>query len=167
MEKLELLKFVADLAERETDRTWRRATVMTTINAGLFVLVSVAIQNNIRWLVSIVSAFGVILAIVWYGITVISKFFEARWHKDMDAIVASDNELAEFVRGRSDPRIPRPRTWRATTGFKIIITLMGAIWLLIFILSMARKLPVPQQPSPRESVKAAPFSPAALTKHLI
>lgn len=154
-DKFEMLKLVSDLAEHETDRTWGRTMAIMTANAGLFVLVSVAIQKDLQPLVVAVAAVGVLLAILWYCIATISKHYEERWHKDMEAIILEDDDLTKFVRGRNKPRTARPRTWSATTCLKIIIVLMGLVWLLILVLSLSGRLQVLQQERQADSVKAA------------
>lgn len=140
--KLEILKLVSDLAERETDRTWSRTTAIMTLNAGLFILTSVAFQKNLTSLLIICAVLGILLAFLWFSIAVISKYYEERWHKDMEAIISNDPTLTEFVRGRNNPRCIKPKVliwnmWRCTTSLKIIIVLIGLMWLIILLLSFS------------------------------
>ncbi len=132
-DKLEILKLVADLAERETDRTWRRTGTMLTVNAGLLVLVTVAIEKKVPVIVLFVGIFGIILSILWHKIAVMSKFYEKRWHKNMEAIIKSDDTLKQWVTGRNDFR---PEKRSATGYFRIVIKLTGLFWcaLVLYIL---------------------------------
>ena len=135
-----MLRLVSDLAEHESDRTWARTTAIMTVNAGLFVLMAVAIEKDLRPLILATAGIGVLLAIVWYCIVTISKHYEARWHRDMEAIILADPDLTVYVRGRHDPRDERPRVWRASTSLKIIVVLIGLMWLLILVLSLSGRL---------------------------
>jgi hypothetical protein len=141
MEKLETLKLVADLAERESDRTWRRATTMMTVNAGLFVLISVAFQGNNRCLILVSSIFGIVLSIVWYFIASISKHYESRWHDNMEMIINSNKMLRDLVRARKKkkPKILGRNIWSATKLFKVVIVLTGIMWAVLLIVAILKK----------------------------
>ena len=138
--KLKLLEIVSNLAERESDRTWRRFSIMLIINTGLMALVSLS-GDKFLYIDSILGGIlGVILSVVWFQMITLSTFYEKRWHADMIEIIESDPEIQRFVRGRSDEtcRINRPTERSASSYARILPISLGILWVLIASVSIYR-----------------------------
>lgn len=131
--KLKLLDIVANFAERESDRTWRRFSIMLIINTCLIALVSIS-GDKFFYIDSLLGGIlGFILSVVWFQMITLSTFYEKRWHADMI-------EIQRFVRGRSDEtcRINRPTERSASSYARILPISMGILWVLIASVSIYR-----------------------------
>jgi hypothetical protein len=107
-DKFELLRYVTELAEKESDRAWVRYNVMLTITGGIFVLLTFAWGTHNPLIVAAVTILGVFISYTWYQINRWSYYYEHRWHADMEEIIRSERFLSEWVRGRTASRIERP-----------------------------------------------------------
>jgi hypothetical protein len=106
---ISLLALVADLAERESDRGWKRQTMMINASTGLVAILTFSASTKIL-LASLPPALvGIAIAIAWLKTNNASYYYEHRWHADMEAVIEANPLLAKWVRGRNRhfPRIPR------------------------------------------------------------
>ena len=136
-DKLEVLKLVSDLAERESDRSWVRYSMMLYANTGILAILTYALQSQ-RWInVALPSFMGVIMSYAWLKTNGASYYYEHRWHADMEAIIKSDKTLRTWVKGRNSPRIAKP--FRNRSGmfyFNIVPTCFLLFWLTVLTVSM-------------------------------
>lgn len=131
MNKLEILRFVAELGESESDRTWRRFSMMLTVNAGLVAIVALADPTLVPPVIRLLASFiGIVLSVVWFHVIRMSKYYEYRWHADMEYILNHSPELQEFIRGRPADkcRIDRPFSWSTTTSASLLPISFGLFW---------------------------------------
>ena len=78
----------------------------------------------------VTSIAGAITAVAWYLVDKSSTFFALRWHKDMEALIASDAYLETWVRGRNmtTPRLERP--WPARRARRIYASVSVAMFVV-------------------------------------
>jgi hypothetical protein len=124
-EKIEILGVVLDSAEKEADRMWVRHSWMMTVNTGLLGLMGFRFEE-VPVFTTIISVLGIILAVMWYCISVLSHYYESRWFADARCIINSDKHLSEYIRARGpNSRVPRPITTTGTTFVKGVIIAFG------------------------------------------
>ncbi len=130
IDKLKLLELTSNLAERESDRTWRRFSIFLTMNGALIALVAIARDGLGPFGAAMSSTLGLALAVIWYKVIVISKYYERRWHEDMLAIIKSDEELTEWIKARSSEtaRIGRPTRHSASSYVKVFVIILALMW---------------------------------------
>ena len=69
IDTLKLFEIVSDYTARETDRGWRRFSIMLTVNAGLIALISIGSKNHLwQFTYVLVGILGIILSYIWYKI---------------------------------------------------------------------------------------------------
>ncbi|MBT9147437.1 MAG: hypothetical protein DDT32_01192 [Syntrophomonadaceae bacterium] len=131
--KLEVLRYLSELAIKEADLIWLRYQTMLIASTGLIAILGYSIDKHIIWVSYAVSILGVVLALVWLQIHRLSQFYYQRWQLDADEIVKSDAEFAEWIRGRLAPRIARPSNISAS-GYANILPVAFLIgWCVILI----------------------------------
>jgi len=139
-DKLEALKLVTQLAENESDRGWKRYTVMLTANGALLAFLSASVRMENIFLVSILAAIGAVVSWTWLKINEASYFYEHRWHSDMEAIIESEPFLSLWIRGRNNPRISRPHKKSGLYLFSVLPKFITAFWVIIFFVAILNNL---------------------------
>jgi len=134
-DKIRMLELVSQLAENESERTWKRFSILLAMNGALVALVSLAPPENLRFSSIIGSLLGLLLTFVWYRMIPISKYYEKRWHADMLAIISSSPHIAKYIKGRDSltARVERPSNRSASSYSKILVLGIGAMWFLNLI----------------------------------
>jgi len=131
--KLQMLQLVSDIAERESDRTWRRFAILITINGALVALVSIISPEFSKATRLVAGIFGLVVSFAWYKMVPISKYYEQRWQEDMKYIISSDPVLADVIKARDSvtSRATRPTAWSASSYVRVMAIMIGAIWLIL------------------------------------
>ena len=139
-DKINILEFARSLFEQECERYWKRFTAILTANVIFMAVLKLSGDEPSRYLLILGGVFGVVLCYFWYKIMVISRHYELRWHKDMVAIIESDENLKEFLLGRSSQtaRDERPFEKGAPDYARSIVLLTGCVWLAILIYGLNR-----------------------------
>ena len=137
-EKLKLLEMIITLSENESDRSLQRFILMLTVNGGLIATTSFLYKSNFTLIIPIISLFGFILCIFWYRILIITKYYESRWHADMEALIESDEFICKYLKGRSryELRIERPTNHHINDYLKYVSILISITWCILFIFSI-------------------------------
>ena len=111
--KLELLKFVSDMGEREQDRLWRAFSHMLTLNGGLFALFGLLVRegiNDIKFLRTL-TVVGAMICIASIQVVRYAKFHAKRWHDDACFLIEKVLKVDDLITARTGPRYssrPRP-----------------------------------------------------------
>ena len=100
MEKFEILKLVADQAEKEFNRNWARYSILLYANIGLLVSLSMTMAMNALWTSAIPSAIGMTVSIAWVRINLLSHHHTRQWQADVTAQVEADKTLHEWFKGK-------------------------------------------------------------------
>jgi len=132
MDKMQIMRVLIDLAEKESDRFWTRYQTILYANTGLIAILSLIWSISFSLLLIIPSALGVITSIAWLKINAVSHFYEHRWHRDMEELIKSDDMLSEWVRGRNRPRIPRPHK-SGLCLFNLVPFAFLSFWVVILV----------------------------------
>lgn len=134
-DKLKMLEIARSLFEQECDRFWRRFGAILTVNVIFMAVLKLSGEKPSAHLLMLSGVFGIILCYFWYKIMVISRHYELRWHKDMVAIIESDENLKQYLLGRSPQtaRDHRPFAKSAPDYAKRIVLLTGSVWCAILI----------------------------------
>ena len=131
----EILKFTADLAERESDRGWKRASIMLYASTGLLAILSLTLKSQIPQITIIPCSIGIVFAIAWIQTNKASYYYDHRWHADMEAIIKAEPTLSKWIRARTNPRIEKP--FKSTSGvfyFNLLPYSFLILWILIFVI---------------------------------
>ena len=138
--KIRILELVSFLAEKESDRTWSRFSILLSINAGIIALTGFLLDKYDYLGLITGGIFGLILSIVWYKIIPISKYYENRWHQDMIVIIRSDPSLEKFITGRfkNNGNLKRPLKRSASDYVKLIPLSLGLFWIITIIISIIK-----------------------------
>ena len=99
------IKLVVELAEKESNRSWARYSVMFFASIGVLAVQLLIARSGLSWINAIPCLVGMVASIVWIKLNKFSRYYENRWNADIEAIIASDKTLFEWVRGRNLPRI--------------------------------------------------------------
>jgi hypothetical protein len=137
LEKWEILRLVADLAEKEFNRNWTRYSIMLYANIGLLVSLAMTMVINKFWTNAIPSAIGIALSIAWLRMNSLSYQHTSRWYKDMAAVVKRDKPLHEWLKGEDVVRVP----WCfSNTQAQFYIDLVPyaflVVWTIVFLFSI-------------------------------
>jgi hypothetical protein len=106
---LEMLKFVTDLAEKESDRFWTRFNAMLYSNTALFAILSFSAKDsnstfqNITQIV--VATLGICLSLLWFLLVRLSRFYENRWLRNVENIINDPPDgykFSDWVTGRRE-----------------------------------------------------------------
>jgi len=149
MTKMEILKVVVDLAEKESDRGWTRYSMMLYSSSAMVGILAFAANPQSNFPNILASTFGLSIAVVWLFVNRASRFYERRWHLDFDAIVNSDRTLSKWVRGRIEPRLHWPLGDKSGTFF---FNMLPVAFLILWVSILLREiiLAAQRQNSPRE-----------------
>jgi len=131
-DKFEILKMLTDLAENESDRCWARFHMLLLVNTGLVAALSFSLTGASRLLAVGLSLLGITCSWAWLKINVLSDYYEHRWYADVDEVIKSDETLSEWVRGRIQPRIPKPfRNRGGWFYFNMVPKAFLILWVLV------------------------------------
>ena len=107
--KMEILKLLADIAEREADRMWTRYMSFFYINTALIGIITIAPELNRVLIAGFFAPLGFVTSVAWLKIIPLSFFYQDRWIRDMKVLIDSDATLRLWIMARGDtPRTPRP-----------------------------------------------------------
>ena len=141
MEKLEILKVVADMAEKESARTWTRYAMMLYASIGLLATLFLTLKVGMLWVAAVPSVIGIIVSIAWLKINAFSGSYTKRLHGDMEALVKSDETLQEWVRATNLPEIRQPFASRKTRFyFNLLPNAFLGIWSFILFAALTSGL---------------------------
>ena len=133
-QKLKLLELVSNWAESESDRTWKRNSFFLTINTAIVAIIALLMDPINYPAIAIVSGFSIILSYVWFKIIPLSKYYESRWHNDMERIIESNETIKNYIKGRSkEQNMSRPSKMGSTEYIKVIPISLIIIWFIILI----------------------------------
>lgn len=132
-EKLHLLEILSQLALTEANLMWTRFTTLLYASTGLLGILAFAIEGKNKTISLFCALFGLLLAAVWFQTIRLSSFYYERWQLDVDHLVSSNKDLKELIRGRLEPRLPKPKGWSASKYFTVIPVGFGVAWLLIIL----------------------------------
>jgi hypothetical protein len=137
MEKYQILKLVADLAEKEFNRNWTRYSIMLYANIGLLVSLAMTMVINRFWTNVIPSAIGMTVSIAWLKINWLSYEHTRRWQEDMAELVKRDKALREWTKGEDLVRVP----WcfsdsKAQLYINMVPYAFVVVWTTIFLFSL-------------------------------
>lgn len=136
-EKVKLLELVSSWAESESNRTWKRNSFILAINTVLITAFTLLTKPYNFIAISFGSAFGLVLSIIWIKIIPLSRYYESRWHLDMERIIKSDDLIKTYIRGRSKKQNrKRPSKWSSTKYIKIIPISLIIVWSLLLLMSI-------------------------------
>lgn len=111
--KLELLKLLSDLSEKEADRMWKRYHAFFLVNSVLLITLGAIskseVFSNSNLYLLLFSVLGMISNIIWVVTLPWSTFYQDRYIADQKAIIASEFEIEMWFRARTAPRIPVPK----------------------------------------------------------
>ncbi|HEX8682951.1 MAG TPA: hypothetical protein VF707_11595 [Ardenticatenaceae bacterium] len=134
--KFEVLKLLVELAEKESDRSWVRYSMMLYASTGLTAILSFAASSATPILSVAPAVAGIVIAIVWVRMNTLSYYYEHRWHADIEEVVKSEPLLTQWIRGRNNPRIARPyRKSKFPFGFyaNMVPVAFLVLWILVLI----------------------------------
>jgi hypothetical protein len=135
VDKLEILKVLVELAEKESNRSWVRYSMMLYSSTGLLAVLSVTVSDGLSLISLLPSVSGIVIAIAWLRINILSYYYEHRWHADIEALIESDETFRQWIRGRNQPRIPRPlRSRSALAYFNTVPAAFLVLWASVIIL---------------------------------
>ncbi len=77
---------------------------MLYANTGLLGILTFTYQQKMLSLIIGTSLLGAVICIIWIKIIILSQFYYERWQRDADALVESEPELKEIIKGRLNPR---------------------------------------------------------------
>lgn len=98
----EILKLVSDIAEKESDRFWKRFYVMFATNGGLLGYLSFLLKNEYMYLIIPCTVLGIVVSIIWM-ITIAWSFeYQDRWIKDQIKLISEDDFLGKKIQGRDN-----------------------------------------------------------------
>jgi len=101
MEKLEILKLSAEVAEKESTKSWQRFAMMLYASIALVAILLFTMKSDIFWMNVIPALIGIIVSIAWLKINAFSSYTTERWHADLEAVIAGDPALKASVQERS------------------------------------------------------------------
>lgn len=102
MEKIEILKILIDLSEKESDRWLSRYSTWLYADTGLLVILPLILDTGLFIAMLLPAFLGVAISISWLMVNNASYFYQNRWHADMEALIKSDENLSEWIRGRTN-----------------------------------------------------------------
>jgi hypothetical protein len=131
--RLELLKYLTGLAEGEANRAWTRQSVLLSVNTALLGIAALMLSAGNVALVALPALLGLATTYVWQRLNQLGQFYQDRWYTDMDALIASDAELRDWVRGRAQPRVERPVQRRGADYFGFLPWVFLAWWIVLAV----------------------------------
>ncbi|MFH0909073.1 MAG: hypothetical protein V1929_09950 [bacterium] len=144
-DRLQLLSALNESARKEAELMWTRFQAMLFASTGLIAILAFALEKQLLWLIYATSILGIVFAVVWIQIMRLSRYYYDRWQLDADALVRSDDELREWVRGRIDPRLSKPTRPRATTYAAALPVAFLIGWIVVFVAAAGGVLQNPIQ----------------------
>lgn len=145
-DKIEVLKLLAGIADKESDRIWTRYQIMFYASTGLLAILAWVVQNTgqlrqlgLQSFPVFVSALGLLVAVAWITSIILGRFYERRWFADMDAIIDSDESLKDWIRARNSvqPRVVRPRL---TPNIVLLYSLIPGLFFIFWAYTLGRLL---------------------------
>ena len=134
MEKLEILKLSAEVAEKESTKSWHRFGMMLYASIALVAILLLTIKNNIFWMNAVPALIGIIVSIAWLKINALSSYTTQRWHAELEAVMATDPALKTAVQEGS-PGQSRPSfsAKRAPFYVNLIPNTFLGLWAFVFL----------------------------------
>ena len=164
-ERISLVALTATIGEQEADRLWKRYGIMLTLNAGLLAIVSFTASNKMNVFSGSIAVLGLVVSVCWYRMVSLSQFYEARWRKDLGAVIDADPVLTVLLRSRSrlGPRTQKPIRGSSTGNAKFLVVLAGGLWIALAAFSIIAELkPTANSGAQNIGVVSAPTPPALL-----
>jgi hypothetical protein len=137
--EFELVKYLRNLSEKESDRFWTRNNVFVTINAGLLAFLASSYSSLDRIMIMFICVFGVIISAAWLQISRTGKFYAQRWRNASRELAQQNDyiiEKAPILAGVKKTKEPRGPSSSRCMKWLAIISVM--IWLLIGIYSIQK-----------------------------
>jgi hypothetical protein len=132
-DKLDLLKLVVDAAEKETDRTWIRYSIMLYSNTGLVAVLSVVATLKTPIAIVPLAVLGISISIAWMRVYRMSEYYQRRWNADAKALIEGDPFMAEWVRARSNvTRVRKPFKGGIYFAMQLVPASFIGIWVAAF-----------------------------------
>jgi hypothetical protein len=131
--KLEILKYLTGIAEGEANRAWTRQTVLLSVNTALLGIVALILSAGTAVIVLLPAVLGLTTTYAWLRLNELGQFYQDRWYADIDVLIAGEGDLREWVRGRANPRVPRPVNRRGFFYFGLIPWVFLILWILLSV----------------------------------
>jgi hypothetical protein len=134
MEKLEILKLSAEVAEKESTKSWQRFAMMLYASIALVAILLFTIKSDIFWMNVIPALIGIIVSIGWLKINALSSYTTERWHADLEAVIAGDEVLKASVQGEG-PGQSRPSFSSKSAPFyvNLLPNAFLGLWAFVFL----------------------------------
>ncbi|MFB6343523.1 hypothetical protein ACE1ET_17495 [Saccharicrinis sp. FJH62] len=131
-DKFQILQLLVDISEKESDRTWKRYSIMLTINSALISFFTFSGTELDLYVKIAFCLFGIFFSVIWRYIIIISKYYEKRWHLDIEALIGEDEMLNKYIKARpaKSARIPKPIKLSSTGLSKLIPIGFIILWIL-------------------------------------
>lgn len=143
-DKVEVLKLLASIADKESDRIWTRYQIMFYASTGLLAILAWVLQNaeqlgplGLQSFPVFVSALGFLVAVAWLASIILGRFYEKRWFADMDTIIDSDESLKHWVRARNSAQ-PRVIRLRFVPNIVLLYSLIPGLFLIFWAYTLGR-----------------------------
>jgi len=135
---MKAFEICASNAEKESDRTWQRFSLLLSIHTGLMAVAALVAQNtNFTWTIIIISISGILLSDMWIQIIKVSKYYEERWIQDCRLIISNHPLLRRYVNARGiETDVLRRPTRRAASGYaRRLAKGAGFIWAVLLVVT--------------------------------
>ena len=143
-EKIQLLLSLVNWKEGEDAKFWTRYNLFLSLNSALLAasfigdgsLLNLSLNNkNIPIGGVLVGFFGLSLSLIWFNLLNASKTYISRWIADIDHLLESEPDIAEYVKGYSDKssRIGAPDKRKATEYARLVVKLYSVIWGVVIL----------------------------------
>ena len=132
--EIELIKYLRDLSEKESDRFWTRNNVFVTINAGLIAFMASSFSSLDVFIISIISLFGIFISLAWWQILRTGKYYAQRWRNASRSLAKQNEYIIENVSilaGKIEDK--QPRGPKSSQCMKWLAIFTSLIWLSIGI----------------------------------
>lgn len=136
--ELEIIKYLRDLSEKESDRFWKRNNVFVTINAGLLAFLISSYSNNDNYIVILICVFGFITSLAWFQISRTGKYYAQRWRNASKELAKNNYYIkgsARILCGQINV-IKKPKGPSSSNCIKCVALITAIIWLLVASISI-------------------------------
>lgn len=141
MEKLEILKVVADMAEKESGRTWTRYAMMLYASIGLLGILLLTLKIGMFWVSAVPALIGTAVAVAWLKTNSFWGSYAQGWQTDMEKLVKSDPTLYEWVKATNLPDIRRFfESRKSRLYFNLLPNAFLGVWFFVFLAVMVSVL---------------------------
>lgn len=130
--KIEILKIVTDLSEKESDRGMARYKMMFFLQSVLVAAVSLKLIDGNFYVLLLISVIGIIFCFAWYWMIIWNLYWQDRWICDQKAIIEEDETLKCMMKGRTEERLKRPNIVSGRVVFQIPPVVFGGVWVIVF-----------------------------------